>query len=400
MELFSMTRGTRYETVALSALLLAGVSALVAGCSSESNRHQARPLRVVGTPTTRFVASFYDAGGTYPQVRLPGTRLSRVNAAIRHAIAADQRRYAAGVGDWMHDGACGGIYVTSIDPQLISASTAVVSALLPALELYPCGNDGRGWVSMTIRVPSGRRLGLTDLFARPNQGLSVVAAAWRERFRRQDVGRILLHAYPRDFRTEAFRHAFFALTPSGLAIGFWQDGPTDRLHAIVPYDVVRPHLSELGATLVAGVQRPTFGGRSPRADFRRPPVMLPGRVHTFFKGTGRGAAECELADGVPHLPAFVLCLAAATPARAVRVELTRTRMRVCHGSRCVSNAPENVKTLGNGEYIASKSFTCVSIRGAIRCWADPGPAGFLLGVRGLRLCRGPGQLAGLFCARQ
>jgi hypothetical protein len=354
----------------------------------------------VGTPTTRFVASFYDADGTYPQVRLPGRRLRAVNAGLRRAIAADQRRYAAGVGDWVHDGVCGGIYVTSIDRQLVSASTVVVSALLPAIELYPCGNEGHGWVSMTVRVPSGQRIRLSDLFARPKEALPLVATAWRRYFRRQNVGRALLRVYPEDFRMRAFRSAFFALTPSGLAIGFWQDGPTNRLHAIVPYGVVRPYLSKLGATLVAGVRRPSFGGRNPSADFERPPLALPARLHTFFKSIGKGAPECELADGVPHLHAFVHCKADAAPTRAVAVDLTRTSMRVCHGSRCMSKSPENLKTLGTGEWIESNLFTCVSMRVGIRCWADPGPAGFLLGARGLGLCRGLGQLTGFRCARR
>jgi hypothetical protein len=239
--------------------------------------------------------------------------------------------------------------VTSLEARLVSASSVVVSAMLPALELYPCGNDGAGWVSMTVQVPSGRPVSLRDLFAQPGEGLRALAAAWRERFRRQRVGRVLLHDRPRDFRADAFRDAFFALTPSGLAIGFWQDGPTNRLHAIVPYDAVRPYLSRLGMRLVAGIRRPTFGGRDPRLDFHRPPITLPRRIHAFFVGIGRRAPVCELAEGTPHLRTFVHCVVIGAAARAVAVDLTRRRIRVCHGIRCASNAPEKVRRLGEGE---------------------------------------------------
>ena len=375
--------GVSRRILALAVLALAAASGLTAGCSSESSRKQAKPLRVVGAPMKRFAVSFYDAGGTYPQVQSPDRRFTRVNAALRRAIADDQRRYAAGVGDWLHDGWCGGIYVSAIDPRLMSASTVVVSAMLPALELSPCGNEGSGWVSTTVRVPSGRPVGLAELFAQPMQGLRALAKAWRLQFARQRVSRALL---PGDFRAGAFKDAFFALTPNGLAVGFWQDGPTARLHATVPYDAVRPYLSTLGATLVGGVRRPIFDLKNPLAAFNRPPDALPERIHTFFKTTSKGTPECELAEGTPHLPTFVHCLAASTPTRAVSVDLTRGRMRVCRGIRCMSNAPENVRTLGDGEWIASNSFTCVSLRGGIRCLAK-GQAGFLLSARGLQLCR-------------
>jgi hypothetical protein len=47
----------------------------------------------------------------------------------------------------------------------------------------------------------------------------------------------------------------FALTPGGLALGSSQVGACYRLVTTVPYHVLRPYLSQLGAKLIAGIRR-------------------------------------------------------------------------------------------------------------------------------------------------
>jgi hypothetical protein len=138
---------------------------------------------------------------------------------------------------------------------LLSASSVVVSALLPALELNFCGNEGQGWVSVTVLVPSGRPVSLLDLFAQPSRDLRTLADAWKSQFRKSDPNESgVVKLYPEFFGAKAISRAYFALTPHGLAVGFWQVGPTARLKAVVPYTVLQPHLSKLGKTLVAGVR--------------------------------------------------------------------------------------------------------------------------------------------------
>lgn len=147
-----------------------------------------------------------------------------------------------------------GIYSTSVDRRLLSASTVVVSALLPATKLFPAGTQGKTWVAMTVEVPSGRRIRLEDLFAEPSRGIRVLARAWLERARRTWAPCIRL--VPEEFRASARNYRYFALTPRGLAVGFWQPPACNRVHETVPYRVLRPHLSRLGTQLVAGVRAP------------------------------------------------------------------------------------------------------------------------------------------------
>src|SRR5438045_1551729 len=139
-----MTCPRRLRYAASAGLAMLAVS-FGAGAGAGATR-AAQPLRLAAARTPRFVVGLYNASGTYPQVAGGGRKLRAVNAGLRGALAADQRRYVSGIGDPHDVGAeCGGIYATSIDPRLVSASTVVVSALLPAVELYPCGNDGHGW---------------------------------------------------------------------------------------------------------------------------------------------------------------------------------------------------------------------------------------------------------------
>jgi hypothetical protein len=218
----------------------------------------ASPLTVIKAPTPRFRVPRYDTRGTYPQVRGSDLDLRKVNAALREAVLADQRQYApyarkaARVANPYR-----GVYRTSVDRRLISASTVVVSALMPATELYPGGSLGKGWLAVTVRVPSGAPVRITDLFATPSRGLRVLAKAWKAQVRRANPETwpcVRLHLP--DYRPSASNYRYFALALRGLAVGFWQEEACNRLQATVPYPILRPYLSKLGARLIAGVRRP------------------------------------------------------------------------------------------------------------------------------------------------
>jgi hypothetical protein len=215
------------------------------------------PLAVTEARTPRLRVPRYDTTGTYPQVR-DAVDLQAVNAALRRAVLADQREYTPyarrekpRVSYPDH-----GVYRTAIDRKYVSASTAVVSALIPLTrEVFPGQHDGDGWLGVTVRVPSGTRVTITDLFAKPRQGLRVLATAWTTRIRRTS-GRPCLRIYASHYSPTVSNYRAFALTPAGVSVGSWEHAACYRLVATIPYAVLRPYLSKLGATLVAGVRKP------------------------------------------------------------------------------------------------------------------------------------------------
>jgi hypothetical protein len=215
----------------------------------------ATPLRLVMAPTPPLPVRRYHTSGTYPQVR-DKVDLEAVNAALREAVLADQRAYTPYARKEKPRVVYRetGVYRTAVDRKLVSASTVVVSALMPATrELFPGQHEGDGWLAVTVRVPSGVRVTMSDLFANPDQGLRVLARAWRARIRRTGA-HPCIRIYPKTYSPTVENYRAFALTPSGLAVGSPEVAACYRLLATVPYAVLRPHLSSLGARLVDGVR--------------------------------------------------------------------------------------------------------------------------------------------------
>jgi hypothetical protein len=218
----------------------------------------ASALAVVVARTPPLRVPRYDTSGTYPQVRGGGIDLRAVNAGLREAVLADQRDYAPyarrekpRVQYPEH-----GRYRTVVDRRLMSASTVVVSALMPATrEVFPGQSGGDGWLGMTVRVPSGARVTITDLFRSRDRGLHVLAAAWKARIPRTR-GRSCADVYLDVYTPTARNYEAFALTPTGLAVGTPEVAACYRLVATVPYRILRPYLSRLGRTLADGVRPP------------------------------------------------------------------------------------------------------------------------------------------------
>lgn len=213
-------------------------------------------LTVVPASTPRFAVPRFDTTGTFPQVREGDDTLRAVNAALRNAVLADQRafepyarREEPGINHRYR-----GLYQTTINRSLLSASTVVVSALLPATrELFPGQDGGDDWLGMTVRVPSGTPVRITDLFAHANQGLRILAMAWKARIRRTSAAPCL-GAYADMYTPTVAHYKNFALTVRGIAVGTEEVAACYRLVATVPYRVLQPYLSNLGRTLVAGVR--------------------------------------------------------------------------------------------------------------------------------------------------
>jgi hypothetical protein len=218
---------------------------------------KASALTVYEAPTPRFQVPRYDTSGTYPQVRRDDVDLRAVNAALRRVVLEDQQRYAPSARALAKVAGehAVGVYQTSVDRRLLSASTVVVSALMPATELNPGGTEGDGWVAGTIRVPSRAAVRLTDLFARPAQALPVLAREWKAQFRRTTPRRwVCVTQLPSLLLPSASNYRNFALIPRGLAVGIHGHASCAGLQATVPYARLRPYLSKLGERLITGVR--------------------------------------------------------------------------------------------------------------------------------------------------
>jgi hypothetical protein len=147
------------------------------------------------------------------------------------------------------------VYRTAVERKYLSASTVVVSALMPLTrELFPGQHEGDGWLAITVQVSSGKRVTISDLFASPKRGLHALAAAWKAQIRRTSGARCV-GIYRDHYRPTAANYRAFALTPRGLAVGSWELAACSRLVATVRYGPLRSYLSKAGAELIEGVRR-------------------------------------------------------------------------------------------------------------------------------------------------
>jgi hypothetical protein len=229
------------------------------------------PLTLLNRPTPLLSVPHYRTIGNYPQFSLPGSDLSRVNVAIRDAVLAEQQRYApiailqeARDPDPIRLG-YKGLFATQTAARLTSASTAVVSALIPLGEIFPGGHASGSWLSVTVQVPSARPIRLEDLLARPSDGLRALAAAARQRVISGDRcvrGSVSGgdRGYLAGFAPTFANYQHFALVPTGAAVGFSSgqvaNGVCNRVEVTIPYKVMRPYWSDRGRRIVAAVRKP------------------------------------------------------------------------------------------------------------------------------------------------
>lgn len=234
---------------------------------------KASSLTVYRVATPPLPVPHYRTTGTYPQVSGEDVSLKAVNAALRQAVLDEQRRYARSARRAVSSTPkrllrkYPGIFMTSPRSRLISASTVVVSGLIPTLELYPLGNDGAVWISVTVRVPSGTQVAIREMFAEPTRGLKQLASLAkgtvlsRNSCVRQSFNDpIGSEEWERGLAPTASNYRHFALTTRGLVIGFpvaqIAIPACGRVEAQVPYAGLRAYLSTLGKRLIAGVRRP------------------------------------------------------------------------------------------------------------------------------------------------
>ncbi len=246
----------------------------LSGCS-ESKKHPVRlfrtkgtPLYITNVPTPTFEVPNYQTIGTYPQFYRQGVNLTKVNLALQNLILNNQRQFSVYAKQHLgFPGSGSGTYETTMEGSFISASSVLVSVLIPDLELYPAGNDGAIWLSATILVPSGKTIQLSDIFTNPEQGIKQLAQLAKTKLIAANSCVKESLANPingRDFATgfspTKQNYQFFALTTNGVAIGFplGQVGfpVCYRQEVTIPYSAITTYLNKLGLELAGAVRAP------------------------------------------------------------------------------------------------------------------------------------------------
>jgi hypothetical protein len=254
-------------SLGLAALLAAAFSAGQAG-GVPTRYSVPSPLYLSSARTPRVPLQCVHTKGRYPTFRRPSGGLHAVNTLVRRAVIADQQQWLGARPN--HHAQDGGTYSTAVDPRFISASTVVVSVLMPVLRLRcPGGNDGSTWLSATIDVRHRRAVQLGDLLTKRRQALTNLAAVLQRQLMTHNL---CVHnsvtgpgAVGNGLALRIDAHTPFSLAPAGLVIGFGQAkiaAPLcGRIVARLPYSVLRPYLNSLGRTLVNGVRKPLLAQR-------------------------------------------------------------------------------------------------------------------------------------------
>jgi len=152
----------------------------------------------------------------------------------------------------------------------VSASSAVLSVLIPTVSLYPSGNDGDNWVSATILVPSAKTVTMAYLFSNPSQGLNAVADAARTHFLartpflatdscvREAITGQWGDVWLAGLNPTAENYKVFAVTPDGLTIGFSQGQISESACGLQTATIcgsqLQPLLSVEGKQLIGRLQ--------------------------------------------------------------------------------------------------------------------------------------------------
>jgi hypothetical protein len=241
--------------------LVAAAAALgTAGCRDGTRSVPADALAITTSATPRFDVPEYETRGKFPQIaeirRADGVNVKAVNTALREAVLADERGYEPLARRrrrvFARDNSVyrisPGLYSTAVDRALISASSVVVSGVLPTVREESEGEGLRHfWVAFILDARSGKRVKIDQLFRDPERGVRSLGQAWAAIIRQTVCG-----PFHRDF----YPDARFALLTTGIAVAVPSTGQCDRDVTVVPYGTLRPLLSSWGRRLVDGVRAP------------------------------------------------------------------------------------------------------------------------------------------------
>ena len=222
-------------------------------------------------PTPTLHVQNFKTSGSFPQVSDHDVDLAPVNQELLRAVLTEEdlwRRTAITAyrsNPLLRSVTQTGVFQTSVDRHLIAASTRVVSVLMPEVAMLPNGTGGEAWLSITIDVGSGKVVRLQDVLAGADGLRRLASSVFRqiEATNRCFAKEIpLYHGVRGAFAPRWANYRDFALTPSGIAIGFATASiappPCGRISATVPYQAIGVgNLSHLGKTLIAGVRAPS-----------------------------------------------------------------------------------------------------------------------------------------------
>ncbi len=263
--MFSANRTSVERAILLVVVCVAGLTLDAAG--------EATP-RFIGQDTLQRLSVFkrplfpicarQRVAGSYVQVAGRGLRLSAVNAALRAAAISDERWDCRAFERGALPAPVYFTYQASPDRRLISASSVVISALIPTLAPPPAGNEGAYWFGVTVDVSSGSLVHIKSLFRRVGPALNALARATRRELTASNPcvrGSLAISAdYAYGFAPTVTNYQDFALLPTGIAVGFGNDqvtGPScGRVEVTVPYRVIRPFMGTLGVKLMQGARWP------------------------------------------------------------------------------------------------------------------------------------------------
>ena len=225
---------------------------------ASAGAQRATSLRIAGHGIPRFTVPRFGTYGSYPNV-VGGPRSTAINNALRLAILRDQDRNAPALGkvvSWNEPKGARGLYRTEFEPRLVSASSVVVSTLIPETIVPPGGSYWSLWISATVDVRSGRLVSLRELLRDPTTTLPALAKAWTAEARKAGLGPAIAHIFGKHSPTITADQAF-ALLPHGFAFGFTDGPPGSRIYAVIPYRTADRYLSPLGLRLARGVRKPS-----------------------------------------------------------------------------------------------------------------------------------------------
>ncbi len=227
------------------------------------------PLTVSRSAVPGVGLSYIQTSGSLPQVS-GRTGLTGVNRVLRNLVVSDLERFRAeAVTGWAYlppiDRTNVGYYETSVNRRFVSASTSVVSVLLPVTDEFPLGITSEFWLSRTIDVQSARWVSLGDMFTNRASGLRAVARLAERKILAPGTCARLTSAglnrpiYSSGWSPVASNYKTFALTANGITIGFDQGAVAAEgcgsVEVLVPYKPVLPHMNAYGKRLVSGVRQ-------------------------------------------------------------------------------------------------------------------------------------------------
>jgi hypothetical protein len=249
-------------------ILMSTLLTMCSSCASGAD-DAVTPLKVVQIDTPRATTTTeVEESGTYFKVLTSSSALGSVNAALQAAVRSEEDRFLTAVNK-AEPIRGPSVFKTTFVREYLSASTAVVSELLPISETLGPGGTGESWIATTVSVPSGRKLDIFDsMFSSSSIGLRLIAASVRHQIMNgvssQDEcvrqSQANLPEFAAGFDPTMSNFTYLSMTTKGLAVGIPQEqiggDACGGIEVTVSYAAVRSALSSEGRKLIGELRSP------------------------------------------------------------------------------------------------------------------------------------------------